>query len=39
MCNAGLSLWYPCFMIQVYPIKVSMKKKRKEEEEDLGAEA
>jgi hypothetical protein len=38
MCNAGLSPWYPCFMIQVHPIKVSMKKKRKEEEEDFGSE-
>lgn len=29
MCNAGLSPWYPCFMIQVHPIKVSMKKKKR----------
>ena len=35
MCNAGLSPWYPCFLIQVHPIKVSMKKKRRKEE-DLG---
>ena len=29
MCNAGQSPWYPCFLIQGYPIKVSMRKKRK----------
>jgi hypothetical protein len=21
MCNGGLPLWYPCFLIQVYPNK------------------
>ena len=36
MCNAGLSPWYPCFMIQVHPIKVSMKKKKKRREQDSG---
>jgi len=36
MCNAGLSTWYPCFMIQVHPIKVSMKKKRRELDQDCG---
>lgn len=30
MCNAGQSPWYPCFLIQGYPIKVSMRKKRRE---------
>ena len=36
VCNEGLSLWYPCFLIQAYPIKVSMKKKRRELEQDSG---
>jgi hypothetical protein len=39
LCNAGLSPWYPCFLIQVYPIKVSMRKEKRRRGQKMGRAA